>query len=176
MTASPSSFRSRFGIFLVVLGFICPVFGLLVPLLELPTARSTAIVAFFMIGGPELFMILGGLLAGKEGILLVKNRLKRILGLPEGSYPAPKAQYHLAIFFIILWLLLAIIPGYVPSLLHWPFVKENQLWVAIIADLILIVSIFFLGGDQMVRKIGKVSPGKPGNSRKKTNKKSPISR
>lgn len=157
------SFKSRLGIFLIVLGFVCPVFGLMVPLLGLDSGTTTAIVAFFMVGGPEIFLILGGILAGKEGVTIVKNKIKRMLGLPEGRYPAPKSQYNLAIFFIIIWFLLAIIPGYVPHILEWPLVAENLLWISIGADVLLLVSIFGLGGDQMVKKIASVFRWEPWN-------------
>lgn len=30
-----------------------------------------------MVGGPQMFMILEGLLTGKEGVLLVKNKIKK---------------------------------------------------------------------------------------------------
>lgn len=59
----------------IIMGVISPVFGLIVPFIGLPTATTTTIVALFMVGGPEVFIILGGALAGKEALTTIKSRL-----------------------------------------------------------------------------------------------------
>ncbi len=156
-----SSLKSKIGIGLVILGFICPVFGLVVPFLGFEGTTTTALVAFFMVGGPEIFLILGGLLAGKEGILLVKNRIKRMFGLPEGKYPATRSQYTVGLVLLVIWFLLAIIPGYIPGFVDIPFIEENLLWLSIGADLIFLIAIFGFGGHQMISKIAKLFTWEP---------------
>ena len=156
-----SSLKSKIGIGLVILGFICPIFGLVVPFLGLEGTTTTALVAFFMVGGPEIFLILGGLLAGKEGILLVKNRIKRMFGLPEGKYPATRSQYTVGLVLLVIWFLLAIIPGYIPGFVDIPFIEENLLWLSIGADLLFLIAIFGFGGHQMISKIAKVFTWEP---------------
>jgi len=161
MKSNHLSLKSKVGIGFVILGFISPIFSFLVPLLNLSSEMSTTLVAFFLVGGPEVFILIGGALAGKEGVTLVKNKIKKLLGLPQGRYPAPKSQYRLALIGMMLWFILAIIPGYVPSLFDIPFIKENLLWFSVGADAIFIISIFFLGGNQMIQKIGKVFTWEP---------------
>lgn len=62
MQKTQKSLKYKIGMFFI-LGIISPLIGLLVPLLELPAETTTTIVALFMIGGPEVFIVLGGALA-----------------------------------------------------------------------------------------------------------------
>ena len=43
---------------------------------------SAAVIGFFIIGGPELFLIIGGALAGKDAIKLIKSKIMS----PVGKY------------------------------------------------------------------------------------------
>lgn len=148
-----NSFKRKIGIGLVIIGFICPIIGLGIPFLGLNSTTTTALVTFFMVGGPEIFLVLGGLLAGKEGVLLVTNRIKRFVGLPEGRYPASKSQYNIGVVLLILWFPLVILPGYVPGVFEIQFVQENLLWLSIGVDLMFILAIFGFGGNQMISKL-----------------------
>lgn len=156
-----SSLKSKIGIFLIILGFVSPLFGLLVPFLGLDTTTTTTLVAAFMVGGPELFMILGGLLAGKEGILLVKNKFKRMLGLPEGKYPATKSQYTVGVVLLLLWFLVTILSGYIPGFFEVPLIRDNLLWFSIGADVIFLIALFGFGGHQMITKFSKLLKWEP---------------
>ena len=156
-----NSLKSKIGIGLVILGFICPVFGLIIPFLGFDATTTSALVAFFMVGGPEIFLVLGGILAGKEGVLLVTNRVKRFFGLPEGGYPAPKTQYNFGLFLLILWFIAAVVPGYLPSVFEYPFIKENLLWITLAADVIFLIAIFGFGGHQMITKLSSVFKWEP---------------
>lgn len=73
-----TSMRSRIGVYLVGIGFISPVFALIVPLFGLPTNINAWLITFFLVGAPEIFLILGAALAGKEGVALVKNKFKAL--------------------------------------------------------------------------------------------------
>lgn len=153
---SNTSLKSKIGIGLVIIGFICPLFGLIVPFFGFSTAITTALVTFFVVGGPEVFLLLGGLLAGKEGVLLVTNRLKKMLGLPEGKYPASRTQYNIGIALLLLWFVLAVFPNYILEFFPASFVDENLLWISLGADVLLVLSIFGFGGHQMISKIASV--------------------
>lgn len=151
-----TSLKSKIGIGLVITGFICPLFGFIVPFLGFSTAITSALVTFFIVGGPELFLLLGGILAGKEGVLLVTNKFKKMLGLPEGKYPAGRIQYNIGIVLFLLWFALAIFPNYILELFPISFVEENLLWISLGADVLLVFSIFGFGGHQMISKIASV--------------------
>ena len=156
-----TSLRSKIGIGFVILAIMCPLIGLVIPLFGLSKATTTVLVAFFMLGGPEVFLILGGFLAGKEGVLLVKNKIKRMLGLPEGRYAATRSQYNLALFIMGLWVISVVLPGYVKWIREIPFVVENMLWISIIGDALFLIALFFIGGNQMITKFGKLLTWEP---------------
>ncbi len=92
MQNTKKSLKYKVGMFFIILGIISPVIGLLVPLLELPAEATTAIVALFMIGGPEIFIILGGALAGKEAMTTIKSKL---------FAPAGKTRYYIGMYLFI---------------------------------------------------------------------------
>ncbi len=151
-----TSLKSKIGIGLVVLGFICPLIGIIVPFLGFDSTITAALVTFFLVGGPEIFLLLGGLLAGKEGITLVTNMLKKMLGLPEGKYPATRSQYTIGLVLLVLWFILAILPVYIFEFFPVDLIIDNLLWFSIGADLLLVIAVFGFGGDQMISKIASV--------------------
>jgi hypothetical protein len=161
MTQEKPSLKSRIGIFLIVLGFIFPVFGLLVPLLGLSVAVTTTLVAFFMVGGPEIFLVAGAALAGKEGILLVQNKIKRMMGLPEGRYPAPKSQYYLAVGLMVIWLLSMPLPFYMPPIAEFIEQQAFEWYYFVIGDIVFLIAFLLIGGDQLVTKLAKVFTWEP---------------
>lgn len=67
-----------------------------------------------------------------------------MLGLPEGKYLVGKTQHNIAVFLILLWFPLVIIPGYVPDLLGIPLIKANSMWFTIGTDLMFIIAFFGL--------------------------------
>ena len=134
---------------------------MIVPFLGLDTTTTTTLVAALMIGGPEVFLILGGLLAGKEGVLLVKNKVKRLLGLPEGRYPSTRSQYTIGVLLLLLWFIATVLSGYIPGFYEAPFVRENLLWICIVADVIFLIAIFGFGGHQMITKFSRLLKWEP---------------
>ncbi|NME70315.1 hypothetical protein [Flammeovirga aprica] len=156
MSSEKTSLRSRIGIVLIVLGFISPLIGLLIPLLNLSSTLTTSLVALFMVGGPEVFLVLGSALAGKEGITIVKNKIKKLLGLPEGRYPATKRQYNLALAIMFLWLLSLTVPLYIPGFVEMLQLDSLMWYYYLIIDVLFIVAFVFLGGHQFTTKFTKL--------------------
>jgi len=72
--------RFKFGLGFIIIGFFMPAFGFAVPFLHLPAAVSTAIVGFFIVGGPEVCLLLGAALAGRDAVNLVKSKLLHSAG------------------------------------------------------------------------------------------------
>ncbi|MCT4623843.1 MAG: transporter suffix domain-containing protein [Schleiferiaceae bacterium] len=159
--AEKTTLKTRIGLVLIVLGFISPLFGLLVPLFNLSPTLTATIVTALVVGGPEIFLIAGAALAGKEGVVLVKNRIKRMLGLPEGRYPATKSQYNTGLVLILVWFILSIAVGYIPGFFNVPFIEDNLLWISLGFDILFIVAIFGFGGHQLITKLGKVFTWEP---------------
>lgn len=155
------SLKSRIGLTLIIIGFISPLFAILMPLLNLSPNLTAGLVTLFLVGVPELFLILGVALAGKEGLALVKNKIKKFFGLPEGVFAASKTQYRLAKLLVFLWLVGITVPYYFPTLMGNPIFENNLLYISIGGELMLIVAIFFLGGNQMVTKIQNLFTWEP---------------
>ncbi|WP_044211142.1 transporter suffix domain-containing protein [Flammeovirga sp. OC4] len=151
-----TSIKSKIGLGIIVLGVICPVFGLIVPFLGLSKAVTATLITFFVVGGPEIFLLIGGLLAGKEGVQIVKKKIKRIFGLPEEDYPATSSQYRIGVICMIAWFFITVVPGYFPRLFEMPFIRDNLLYLSIGTDLLLILGVFVFGGHQMMTKIGDI--------------------
>lgn len=84
--------RFKLGLIFIVIGTVMPAFGLAVPLLHLPAGYSAAIIGFFIVGGPELFLLIGAALAGKQAVTMVKSRLFR---------PAGRARYYTGLFLFV---------------------------------------------------------------------------
>ena len=145
--------KAKVGITLIIFGFISPIFALIVPLFGLSANLTTALVAFFMVGGPEIGLILGGILAGKEGIVMVKNRIMKMLGLPEGRYPATRSQYNLALFILVVWFLSLLAPFYIESVAQFIEVTINKWFYYVIFDVLAVVAILLIGGHQFVTKL-----------------------
>ncbi len=155
------SSKGKIGIALVVLGMILPVFALIVPFLGLSEGLSAGLVGFLMIGGPEIFIVAGGALAGKEGVLLVKEKAKSLLGLPKGNYTAPRSQYNLALFLLAVWLISLLVPFYIPAVYEWTQSLTIKWYYYAIGDLVFVLVFLFLGGNQLITKIGRLLTWEP---------------
>ncbi|MDX2346230.1 MAG: transporter suffix domain-containing protein [Legionella sp.] len=68
--------RYKLGILCVVLSFISPLFSLLVPFFDLSTETAVTVGTIFLIGLPEVFFILGAILAGKKVVRLLTQKIK----------------------------------------------------------------------------------------------------
>ncbi len=161
--------KTKIGLFLIVLGFICPLFGLLVPLFGFSTTVTTTLVAFFVVGGPEIFLVLGAALAGKEGIIIVKNRIKRLLGLPEGKYYATNSQYNLALILMVIWLISLTLPYYVPAIEQMLEESKWEWYYFVIGDVVFVLAFVFIGGDQLITKFANLFTWEPWKTDELTN-------
>ena len=148
-----NSIKTKIGLGLIVMGIASPVFSLIVPFLNLSAALSASLVALFLVGLPEVFLIAGAALAGKEGLQLVMGKVKRALGLPEKTGPAPRWQYNLSLGLIVLWLIGIILPYYVPAILEISFIADHLLYISIGGEVLLILALILIGGKQLRTKL-----------------------
>lgn len=78
--------KYKVGMSLIILSFAMPIFAIIVPFFGFSAATTTTIVAFFLVGVPEVFLIAGGALAGKEALASIKSKLLQ---------PAGKMRYQI---------------------------------------------------------------------------------
>jgi len=153
--------KNKFGLSLIVLSQIAPAFSLIIPFLGFPKNIEYTLIALCFVGGKHIILLAGIGISGKKGLLFVKHKFMSFLGIPKGRYAATETQYNIGLIFIILWLLITIISGYIPEVMNVPFIKSYHLYIIITSDILLIVAIFFLGGNQMITKISSLFKWEP---------------
>lgn len=140
-----SSKRLYIGGIVIVIGFLSP---LLIPLITATNwsiGLKSAISGLLALGIPEVFMIIGVAILGKEGYQFLKDKL---FGFLKQFAPPDKvsiSRYRIGLVMFILPLLLAWV---FPIALHFfPSILHVLLWVFFCSDGILLASFAVLGGD-----------------------------
>ena len=139
-----ATLRVKIGIFFIVMSCVFPLFGLVVPFLGLSAYLTAFLVAFFLVGGPEICLIIGAALAGKRAVQMITEKVKKLFrrGLPK---PVSKARYLVGVIVLILGNVILFIRDYVPPLFRLEVSNMTLLGINLVADLIIIVSFFILG-------------------------------
>ena len=151
-TAGDSSKASRAagwrlpaGIVLLVVGFLSP---LLIPVVAgsgLPPAAKGLLSAFLALGLPEVLMVAAVAVMGKAGFEALKARAFAFLrrhGPPDRVGPV---RYRVGLGMFSLPLLYAWASPYLGS--HFPALEPWARTLAVAGDLLLVASLFVLGGD-----------------------------
>ena len=147
--------RYKTGMFLLVLMIVSPGIALLIPYIGFSEAITMTLQGFFLVGGPEVFMVAGVALAGKEGLETVKNTVKKLFGLTAGDYPATKSQYNLGLGMIVLGLFAQILVAYLPQIIEMDQVISYELYINLVGDVLIILGIF-TAGQQFITKLKKL--------------------
>ena len=128
--------KYKIGMTLIILSFTLPLFAIIVPFLGLSTATTTTIVAFLMVGVPEVFLIAGGALAGKEALASIKSKLFQ---------PAGKIRYQIGLVLFIGGVLVNWIAAYL-EIMDVIKLDQHTLLVATgVIDLVTIAGILMMG-------------------------------
>lgn len=146
MQQTRKSLKYKIGMTFIIMGIISPVFGLIVPFLGLPASTTTTIVALFMVGGPEVFLVLGGALAGKEALTTIKSRL---------FAPAGKTRYYIGLSLLVVGLFANWVLVYLDlsGLLQWDI---NTMLICTAGIDLLTVSGALLAGAELFAKIWRL--------------------
>ena len=128
-----------------MLGWMCP---LLVPLVGqsgLSGEWKTALSGLLLLGIPELFSLAAIAILGKSGYVYLKGvvfGLLRRLAPPDVVGPV---RYRIGLVLFVLPLLFGWVSIYVANLI--PGFIEHRIAFAVTGDLMLLTSLFVLGGD-----------------------------
>lgn len=141
----PSTSRMVWGTIVLVTGFLSP---LLIPLVlasELSSTVKSILSGLLAFGIPELFMLLAIAIFGKAGF----NYLKRFISLFIRKYgPSDEVSKLRYRFGLILFCIPLIVGLLMPYILFEIELSNNILLSLTIAtDLLLLISIFILGGN-----------------------------
>jgi len=133
------------GMFFLCLAFILPLFGLLIPLFEFPTAISAILIGLFTLGGPELMMVLAVICLGKKILQIFKKKFCRFFKQKEVVRSRSKFRHYFGLFLLFG----SGVPLYLSAYFHDLFPDEGYMrhLVLVGADVVFILSFFILGED-----------------------------
>lgn len=143
MSASPWRFRVGAAIFVV--GFSSPLLIPVVVASDLPPEIKTALSGLLAAGIPELFSLVAVAILGKEGFARLKEIALRFLKRHGPPERVSRTRYRTGTAMFVVAVLYGWASPYVSHILS--FVDANSLAVAAGGDLLLVTSLFALGGE-----------------------------
>ena len=146
MTVGPPGvgWRVKAGSVIFVASLVWPV---LLPVLPLLGASGTAVAAFgaVMAVAAEIMLVAGAAIAGKEGFALIKSRVFGVLKSFGPPREVGRVRYSMGLVLFTIPLLLGWASPYLGR--HVPGLEAHALAFAIAGDVLLLISLFVLGGD-----------------------------
>ena len=140
-----SSWRFPVGVTIFVVGFFAPAAIPLVTASNLPVGWKTVISGALAVGVPEVMILAATAVMGKAGFAELKRRLGRFMrkyGPPDTVGPV---RYRVGLVMFCVPLLVGIFGPYLYD--HLPGFDARPLWWHLGGDLVLVTSVFVLGGD-----------------------------
>jgi len=135
-------FKFYLGVILFSIGMLLPLLALVVPFLGFSLLVKTLISAILVVGGPEVFIILGIVLSGKPTIDFIKSRFKSFFF----SRPVSRTRHYIGITCMLFSIITSWVLMYFFVLTEMPVEEEVKLLCLGSIDLIFVISFFILGG------------------------------
>ena len=146
-----------------ITGQLAPLFIPIVISSDLGSGLKTALSGILMLGIPELAIMLSIVIMGKAGFAFIKSKIGRFFKQYGPPDTVSKTRYNIGLImflipFVIGWLL-----PYFEHLIPW--YMNYHLWINISGDVLLIISLFVLGGDfwEKLRSLFIYNQGRQGN-------------
>lgn len=137
--------RFRLGSALLVLSFCAPALIPLVTLSDLSGAWKATLAGALAAGVPEVGMLAAVAVMGKAGFQRFKTALGRRLAPLAPAQHVGRARHNVGVVLFALPLVLAWGTPYLGE--HLPGHADHPLVYAVAGDVLLLVSLFVLGGD-----------------------------
>jgi hypothetical protein len=124
--------------------------------------------ALLTIGGPEILMIIGVSISGKEVIQDIKRVLMRHLDKEIPAGPISRNQHKIGLILLIFGFLIPLTAAYLAPFINYQFDASELLGINLLGDSLALISIFILG-DPFLSKLGELFrfepewPPKPGS-------------
>ena len=128
-----------------VAGFLTPLLIPIVTSSNLSVGWKTALSGLLALGIPELFMIIAAAVAGKEGFKYIKSKIFGFLKKHGPPDTVSKTRYRIGLFLFVIPILAGWLLPYFTHLI--PSYEENKNLISVAGDVVLITSLFILGGD-----------------------------
>ena len=147
MNPQPQISKARliFGGSVIVVGFLSPLLIPVVAQLDWSIGLKSAISGLLALGIPEVFMIIGVAILGKDGYGFLKEKL---FGFLKRFAPPDKVSLARHRIGLIMFCLPLLIGWAIPYLAHFfPLLDELPFWSYTIGDVVFIASFMVLGGN-----------------------------
>ena len=141
----PPTDRLIAGSIILITGFLSP---LLIPLIVssgLSAGNITVISGLLAFGIPELFMLLAVAVLGKSGYSYLKERFFNFLKRYAPPDEVSQFRHRAGVILFLLPITVGVILPYLEVI--FPVLKSIQLWFIIPGDIMLLTSLFILGGN-----------------------------
>lgn len=133
------------GAMIFIIGVLSPVFIPLVVTSGLPEWLIAILSGLLAFGIPELFMIIAVAILGKDGFVFLRSKLGKFLKPLAPPDEVSKIRYNVGLVLFSLPLIFAFLLPYLD--LHFHFLEDIPFHFNLISDLMLISSVFVLGGN-----------------------------
>jgi hypothetical protein len=146
-TTEPSQpgWRFRLGVSFFALGLVCPVFVPLVAATGLSTEWKTILSGILMLGIPEHLWVEAVAVMGKAGFDYIKARVFGFLKRHAVPRTVSRTRYRIGLALFLLPVLFGWLAPYGPGAI--PGYEAQRFAVNLAGDLLLLTSLFVLGGD-----------------------------
>jgi hypothetical protein len=140
-----AGWRLKLGVALFGLSIMCPVLGIpLVALMGLPAATVATISGALLVSA-EVLGIVSVAIMGKSGYAYIKSRIFGFLKQYGPPVEVSRTRYTIG---LVMFAVPIVFGWLAPYAADWiPGYPGNELSYAIVGDLLLLVSLFVLGGD-----------------------------
>lgn len=129
----------------IVVGFLSPLLIPLVATTNWSLGLKSAVSGLLALGIPEVFMIIGIAILGKEGYQFLKEMLFGFLKhFAPPDFVSP-LRYRIGLVMFILPIIIGWVGPYLLGLI--PKLQALPLWSFILGDLLFLSSFFVLGGN-----------------------------
>jgi hypothetical protein len=140
-----AGWRLKLGIIIFMLSIILPVAGIpAVTTFEMTSAMAASVSGALLVGA-EILGIIAIAVMGKSGFDFIKNRVFSFLKQYGPPNQVGRLRYTIGLILFCAPLLFALLSVYVAELI--PGFVQNPLPYAVAGDLLLLLSLFVLGGD-----------------------------
>ncbi len=146
-TTKPAApgWRFKLGVYLLVLGAICPLFTPLVAMTGLSTEWKAALSGLLLVGIPEIFSLIAIAVMGKDGFNYIKGKVFAFFKRHALPKVVSRSRYRIGLVLFLLPLLFGWLAPYGTELI--PGYESHRLAVNLGGDFLLILGLFVLGGE-----------------------------
>ena len=142
--AAPPGWRFKTGVALFVLGLICPVFVPLVVATGLPASWKAILSGALALGIPEVLWLAAVAIMGKTGFDYLKQRVFGFLKRHAPPEQVSRTRYRIGLVLFMVPVIFGWAHPYVATVVET--LTEYRIAVGVGGDVLLLVSLFVLGG------------------------------